>query len=49
MDVDDEADLHILLQQDLSGTRTGGWLRASGVRKRLGFDSVTKASAAAPL
>src|SRR5262249_6347681 len=26
MDVDDEADLRVLLQQDLSGTRTGEWL-----------------------
>jgi 2-phospho-L-lactate/phosphoenolpyruvate guanylyltransferase len=46
MDVDDEADLRVLLQQDLSGTRTGAWLRSSGVSQRLGFEPATKASAA---
>jgi 2-phospho-L-lactate guanylyltransferase len=34
MDVDDEADLRALLEQDLSGTATGRWLRASGVEAR---------------
>ncbi len=31
MDVDDEADLRVLLEHDLSGTETGRWLRDSGV------------------
>jgi 2-phospho-L-lactate guanylyltransferase len=31
MDVDDEADLHALLEHDLGGTETGRWLRVSGV------------------
>src|SRR6266403_912734 len=31
MDVDDEADLRTLLEQDLNGTETGRWLRATGV------------------
>lgn len=35
MDVDDEADLRILLEHDLGGTQTGSWLRASGVAERL--------------
>jgi 2-phospho-L-lactate/phosphoenolpyruvate guanylyltransferase len=35
MDVDDEADLRALLEHDLSGTETGGWLRESGVAERL--------------
>ena len=35
MDVDDEADLRTLLQNDLSGTATGRWLRESGVEARL--------------
>jgi 2-phospho-L-lactate/phosphoenolpyruvate guanylyltransferase len=35
IDVDDEADLHALLQHDLSGTATGAWLRESGVSGRL--------------
>jgi|SRR4051794_17374567 2-phospho-L-lactate/phosphoenolpyruvate guanylyltransferase len=35
MDVDDEADLRLLLQQDLSGTRTGAWLSETGIRQRL--------------
>lgn len=34
MDVDDEADLRALLEYDLSGTETGGWLRASGVEAK---------------
>ncbi len=34
MDVDDEADLRALLAQNLSGTETGRWLRASGVESR---------------
>lgn len=34
MDVDDEADLRVLLKNDLSGTATGRWLRASGVEAR---------------
>jgi 2-phospho-L-lactate guanylyltransferase len=31
MDVDDESDLRALLDHDLSGTETGGWLRQSGL------------------
>jgi 2-phospho-L-lactate guanylyltransferase len=34
MDVDDEADLGVLLKYDLSGTVTGRWLRESGVEAR---------------
>ncbi len=34
MDVDDEADLQVLLKHDLSGTETGRWLRESGVESR---------------
>ncbi len=34
MDVDDEADLRVLLKNDLSGTETGRWLRESGVESR---------------
>jgi 2-phospho-L-lactate guanylyltransferase len=34
MDVDDEADLCVLLKYDLSGTETGRWLRESGVEAR---------------
>jgi len=43
MDVDDEADLHALLKNDLSGTETGRWLRESGVETR--FQSHFKAGA----
>jgi 2-phospho-L-lactate guanylyltransferase len=35
MDVDDEADLRVLLKHDLSGTATGRWLRESGVEARV--------------
>lgn len=34
MDVDDESDLRVLLQHDLSGTYTGKWLEESGVAAR---------------
>ena len=34
MDVDDEADLRVLLKHDLSATATGLWLRESGVEAR---------------
>jgi 2-phospho-L-lactate guanylyltransferase len=43
MDVDDEADLRVLLKYDLSGTETGRWLRGSGVETR--FQSHLKAGA----
>jgi 2-phospho-L-lactate guanylyltransferase len=43
MDVDDEADLRVLLKYDLSGTETGRWLRESGVEAR--FQSHLKAGA----
>jgi 2-phospho-L-lactate/phosphoenolpyruvate guanylyltransferase len=35
MDVDDEADLQALAQQDLRGTETGAWLQRSGWLDRL--------------
>jgi 2-phospho-L-lactate guanylyltransferase len=35
MDVDDEADLRELIQRDLTGTRTGAFLSASGIAQRL--------------
>jgi 2-phospho-L-lactate guanylyltransferase len=34
MDVDDEADLRVLLKNDLRGTETGRWLEESGVQAR---------------
>jgi 2-phospho-L-lactate/phosphoenolpyruvate guanylyltransferase len=43
MDVDDEADLRVLLKNDLSATETGRWLRESGVETR--FRSHLKAGA----
>ena len=43
MDVDDEADLRVLLKYDLSGTETGRWLRGSGVEAQ--FQSHLKAGA----
>jgi 2-phospho-L-lactate guanylyltransferase len=47
MDVDDEADLHELLQHDLSGTQTETWLHDSGVLKKLRLGSMTGARVAA--
>jgi 2-phospho-L-lactate/phosphoenolpyruvate guanylyltransferase len=35
MDVDDEADLRVLAQEDLRGTETGAWLERSGLLHRL--------------
>jgi 2-phospho-L-lactate guanylyltransferase len=35
MDVDDEADLRLLVQEDLRETETGAWLHRSGVLARL--------------
>jgi hypothetical protein len=49
MDVDDEADLRALVQQDLSATETGTWLRQNGILARLqqssssGFRAVASA------
>ena len=49
MDVDDQADLRALLQQDLSGTQTGAWLGQHGILARLqrnspfGFRAVASA------
>jgi 2-phospho-L-lactate guanylyltransferase len=43
MDVDDEADLRVLLKNDLSGTETARWLRESGVETR--FRTQLKAGA----
>ncbi len=34
IDVDDEADLRMLLEQDMGDTETGHWLRESGVQSR---------------
>jgi len=45
MDVDDEADLRVLLKNDLTGTETGRWLHESGVEAR--FRSPLKAGAMA--
>jgi 2-phospho-L-lactate guanylyltransferase len=47
MDVDDESDLLALLQHDLSGTRTGTWLRDSGVLKKVRLVSVSGTGLAA--
>ena len=43
MDVDDEADLRVLLRHDLRDTRTGAWLRENGVSQRLLRESVGNA------
>lgn len=49
MDVDDEADLRALVQQDLGATETGTWLRQNGILARLqqgsssGFRAVASA------
>jgi 2-phospho-L-lactate guanylyltransferase len=43
MDVDDEADLRVLLQHDLSGTQTGAWLRENSVSQRLSCESFREA------
>jgi 2-phospho-L-lactate guanylyltransferase len=40
LDVDDEADLRVLLQNDLSATQTGRWLAASGVAERFAAASL---------
>jgi 2-phospho-L-lactate guanylyltransferase (CobY/MobA/RfbA family) len=47
MDVDDEADLRALLQNDLSSTETGRWLRESGVETRLRSSKEARARFAA--
>jgi 2-phospho-L-lactate/phosphoenolpyruvate guanylyltransferase len=47
LDVDDEADLRVLLEKDLSGTETGRWLRESGVAARLQQDMQPSASLSA--
>jgi 2-phospho-L-lactate guanylyltransferase len=47
MDVDDESDLQVLLQHDLSGTETGKWLRESGVDLRFRMKIAAGASLAA--
>jgi 2-phospho-L-lactate/phosphoenolpyruvate guanylyltransferase len=49
MDIDDEADLRVLLQHDLSGTRTGAWLRENGVKQRLSCESPAKHGVAAQM
>jgi len=35
MDLDDESDLRVVLQQDLTGTETGRWLHANGIASLL--------------
>jgi 2-phospho-L-lactate/phosphoenolpyruvate guanylyltransferase len=47
MDVDDEADLRVLLKNDLSGTETGRWLRASGVEAKFRLKMAAGAGLAA--
>lgn len=47
MDVDDESDLRVLLQHDLSGTETGRWLRESGVEAKFRPNMAAGASLAA--
>ena len=47
MDVDDESDLRALLEQDLSGTETGRWLRESGVESRFRQSAEVKSKFAA--
>jgi 2-phospho-L-lactate guanylyltransferase len=47
MDVDDESDLRALLEQDLSATETGRWLRDSGVAARFRSNAETEARFAA--
>jgi 2-phospho-L-lactate/phosphoenolpyruvate guanylyltransferase len=47
MDVDDEADLRALIQHDLSGTKTGSWLRQTGLLARLQAAPTAQAGLAA--
>lgn len=49
MDVDDEADLRLLVQQNLSGTETGNWLRQNGVLERWPQKSVAGIGIAAKM
>jgi 2-phospho-L-lactate/phosphoenolpyruvate guanylyltransferase len=49
MDVDDESDLHALMQHDLSGTETGAWLRKNGVFEKIAVRSAAKTSVAAKI
>jgi 2-phospho-L-lactate/phosphoenolpyruvate guanylyltransferase len=44
MDVDDEADLRALAQEDLRGTETGDWLQRSGLLRRLTHGPLLKLS-----
>jgi 2-phospho-L-lactate guanylyltransferase len=46
MDIDDEADLRALVQQDLSGTETGAWLQNSGLMARLRQPNIVDKSVA---
>jgi 2-phospho-L-lactate guanylyltransferase len=46
MDVDDETDLRVLVQQDLSGTETGVWLQSSGLMARLRQPNIVDKSVA---
>jgi 2-phospho-L-lactate guanylyltransferase len=47
LDVDDESDLRTLLDHDLSATKTGEWLRESGVETRFRSKIQTRARFAA--
>jgi len=47
MDVDDEADLRVLLEHDLSGAETGRWLRDSGVGAKFRANREARARLAA--
>lgn len=46
MDVDDEADLHALMQHDLTSTNTGAWLQDSGLWNKLRFGFAARPSVA---
>ena len=46
MDVDDESDLRALLERDLTGTETGGWLKETGLDVRFRRDARTASAAA---
>jgi 2-phospho-L-lactate guanylyltransferase len=46
LDVDDTSDLRVLLDQDLSATETGRWLRSSGVEGKFLLNS--RAAAISP-
>jgi 2-phospho-L-lactate/phosphoenolpyruvate guanylyltransferase len=49
IDVDDETDLRILLENDISETETGRWLRQSGVESRFRSNVKAKSTFAAKI